>query len=413
MGLGGLGNGAGSSSKGGSVNQLAYRTGSAAGLVAISCCMAGCFLGYDSQWGATKRAQQAAAKHATPSELDATPADPSRSTASLHRLELRAYVSPRYSAEVTDERRQLARVVDNANEVLGPTLRLRLDLKEVRHWPATDERDLEVLIDELVALDPAQDGSWIVGFVGRPPTLQVSFEELGMAKLFGKHFVMRAMNDAAEYDAIESGLDELDEDRRRKLYRQRLRHKETAVFLHEIGHTLGVPHEIDKTTLMHPKYGHEATGFSPIAAQLMRMTLSQRLDPETMSLPMVARELIGKVKSTSSTWVEEDREAWLAMVQPLANPAEAAQKRPAHFDAARWQALTTAERVIFHALLKDEEAGNHTDAFARAKPLYEAHPDIIEIQDVRCRLALRIGGPPKEVQAHCADFTRLESQRRQ
>ncbi len=384
--------------------------GRAAGLVALSCCVAACFLGYDSRWGETKRAQQAAARRATPSVIEARPAGGAASTAPLRKLELRAYVSPRYSAEVTDERRQLARLVDSANEVLGPTLNLRLELKQVQPWPVADEGQLDRLVDELVALDPARETAWVAGFVGSPPTLQVSFKELGKATMFGKHFVMRAMSDAAEYDAIDRGFDELDEDQRRKLYRQRLRHKETAVFLHEIGHTLGVPHEVEETTLMNLMYHHEAASFSPAAVQLMRMTLSQRLDPDGQSPQMLARKLLGTVKSTSAKWVEEDLREWLGIVRPLAAEAVAAGKLPAGFDAARWQALTAAERVVFHAMLRDEEAGNHTDALGKAKLLGEGHPDTIEIQDARCRLAMRIGGRPDELQAHCADFRRLTSQ---
>jgi hypothetical protein len=47
-----------------------------------------------------------------------------------------------------------------------------------------------------------------------------------------------------------------------------------------------------------------------------------------------------------------------------------------------------------------------------AEALSDTHPDDVEVQDLRCRLALRIGGAPDALEAHCAAFKRLDGRAR-
>jgi hypothetical protein len=184
-------------------------------------------------------------------------------------MRVRAYVSDRYSAEVSDQEQKITGIIANANEVLGPTLDLQLDLAELRRWPITRDDDLDSLVNELATVDAGDDVGWVVGFVGKSATLEVSFHQLGMARMPGKHFVLRAMNDAVEYDFIQKNFGELDDRERSEIYNKRLEHKETSVFLHELAHTLGVPHTRKRRTVMHAIYDHKADRFSLAAAQLM------------------------------------------------------------------------------------------------------------------------------------------------
>jgi hypothetical protein len=371
----------------------------------LSCLMTSCFLGYDSRWGEAERHQRAQAARAAPSELRPTP---DRDRKPLTRQRLRVYVSASYAAQIGDEQRRIEKLVEQANRVLAPTIGLALEMGELRRWPLEGD-DLGAALIDLETRDAADGAGWVVGFVGRGPTVVTSFEQLGRARMHGRHFVLRAMNDAAEYDAIEQSFDELDDDERRALRKRRLDHKRTAVFLHEIGHTLGVPHEAGETALMHARYHHGAERFSDDAAALMRLTLAQRIGPESITPQALARSLVRRVESTPARWLADERMAYLAHLRSMTAPAAA---RPTDFDAARWRGMSEAERAAYRQAIEHERAGRPEEALRYAEALSDTHPDDVEVQDLRCRLALRIGGAPDALEAHCAAFKRLDGRAR-
>ena len=374
--------------------------------------LSGCFLGYDSRWGQAARSQKAAAAEAKPGELRATPSGSPTGAVSVQRV--RAYVASDYAAQITDERARITRIIEDANDVIGPTLALRLELDEVRPW---DEGagDLDDALAALETTDAASDVGWVIGFVGRHPTLRTDFTELGNARMHGRHFVMRAMNDAAEYDAINKRFDELDEAQRRELYKKRVQHKEVAVFLHELGHTLGVPHEVAEATLMHSHYARDATSFSEEAAGLMRLTLLRRLDPEAMSAEELSSALADRVRGSASRWVAEERDAWLAGLGSTGEVAGAmvsAVGVPEDVDDKRWRDLAPKERKAYLEAIELEEQERYEEAWQRVSPLFAAHPGHYEVQDLRCRLAMKRGGDPDELERQCAAFGRLDAKGR-
>lgn len=65
------------------------------------------------------------------------------------------------------------------------------------------------------------------------------------------------------------------------------RHKTAVVLLHELGHVLGVEHEIDSDSIMNASYSSHATTFSPTARGTMTATLDQRLHRKSVT-PVVA-----------------------------------------------------------------------------------------------------------------------------
>ena len=85
------------------------------------------------------------------------------------------------------------------------------------------------------------------------PTFSLSLDELGVAELAGRHAVVRALNDAAEREALAPVLRGLSESAQEDMFRERARHKAVAVVLHEIGHVLGSPHVIQTPSIMHPR----------------------------------------------------------------------------------------------------------------------------------------------------------------
>jgi hypothetical protein len=168
-------------------------------------------------------------------------------------------------------------LLDCANSVFVPDFGAAFAAVELKTFrPQADEEKLDGVLGELTEKDPGRDVDWVVGLATAVPHFAVSADDLGLAPLLGNHLAMRAMSDAQEYEAIQGSLTELSEDERLKLYQVRKRHKVCTVFLHEVAHTLGVPHELLASSLMNPRYQVEAQGFSDEAADIVRASLELR-----------------------------------------------------------------------------------------------------------------------------------------
>ncbi len=384
-----------------------------------------CF--FDSQWGSAKRAQTAALARAAPAALHATPEVPGETEIPARKpvrtLRIQARATARYAAEVVDWPRQLAELLDDANEVLGPTLGIRVEIASTVPWaPRAGEDDLGGLLAELSAEAPGPDATWVLGLAAALPRAEESFHQLGMATMPGRHLVMRAMNDAREYEAIERGFTEIDPAERRRLYRARKRHKAATVFLHEIGHTLGVPHEVLATTVMAPRYGAKVTGFSEAAAELLRLSLDHRLAPAAQTDQAFAEAFLHAVERSAASWVDDEREALLArlrsLAQPPAAPRPARGRRrspapdptpavPAGPAEDPLAALSPPDRQTYQRAVEDLAAGRIDDARRLSTPLFSAYPNVNEVQDFRCKLAMTSGGAFTVIKAECARLMEL------
>lgn len=385
------------------------------GLAVLAIAATSCF--YDSRWGETKRNQRSVARHETPGALAATPrgedeAPPGRPARAPRVLRLRAHATSRFAAEVVDWRRQLGDVIEDANRVLGPTLDVRLELAAASPWaPRSPDDDLPALLDELAASDPGADVERVVGLAGSVPRYESSFRQLGLAMMGRRHFVIRTMNDAHEYEAIRAKLDELGDDERAKVHRARKRHKTTSVFLHELAHTLSVPHEVDTGTIMGSRYDSKIEAFSPAAAALMRLTVARELEPAAQTDQAFARAVLEHVERTAAAWVPADREQVVARMQPLLlerrAPAPPAAARPQEAAAGgELAALGPADRAVFDQATREMKT-RPADAWTTAKPLFAAYPTVYAVQDLRCQLAMKIGMAWQAARTECAPLLRL------
>jgi hypothetical protein len=376
----------------------------AASLLVVTLAEAACF---DSRWLQMQQAQASAAKQAAPSEIRATPeteVGPEAPGKAVRALKVRAYATPRHAAEVVDWPRRFAELVDDANRILGPTLGARLEIEGARAWsPRGGDEDLEALSRELAELDPGQGAEWVVGLAGSLPRLELSFHQLGLANVMGKHLMVRATNDAREYEAIQQNLDRVDEKERLALYRARRRHKTVAVFLHEIGHTLGAIHERDRRVIMSPHYDAKSEGFSDASAELLRLVLHHRLEPSAKTEQEFARALADLVKRTSDGWDPAERDALLARLEHTASirggPSSPGRRSPGGDDPLA--ALRPADRALFEQATAEARAGRPRDAWARIKPLVGPYRDVLAVQDLRCQIAMKLGLSLDEVEAQC------------
>lgn len=367
-----------------------------------------------------QRSQAAAVQNATPKALHATPAgetDLAATTSKAARpLKLRAHATPGHAAEVVEWRRQLADLVDEANRVIGPTLNARLEIERAEPWsPRSGDDDLSALGAELAARDPGSGVEWVIALAASLPRIEQSFHQLGLGHVHGKHFVMRAMNDAREYAAIERELSRVDELERRKLYRARKRHKAVTVFLHELGHTLGAMHEPDAATIMHASYSARVEGYSAATAGLMRLSLDHRIAPAATTERAFVEALLAHVKLNGASWVASERDATVARLEAAlakraggarARATRAAPPTPPPADDLL-AALTAGDRAVFEQAVVEQREGRLREAWSRAKPLFVTYPDVYAVQDLRCQLAMQMGGAWGAVQAECARLMQL------
>ncbi len=398
--------------------------------------LSGCFGFYDSTWGQAKASQRRVAAARMPSQLRVDPQE-----AKLRRgdepmtpvstLRIRAYATPHYAAALVDGEAQLVETIRNANPELAQDLSIRLELADYRVWtsgsPADD--DLAGLLKAIEKEDPATDVDWVLVLASPRNVVALGADQLGVGNVLGRYLAIRAMSDAAEFDAIQRSYTELSDDEKHKLYDAIKHHKSATVLLHEIGHTLGMPHELDPRSLMSPRYDRQASAYSPYAARIGRRALELRAStlgtelhqqaaqaalnalhaaPEHTFEPKTAAEV-----EQLLTYHLQARGARTAASRPPSGNAPPnlnlvpAAPAPANAPAPAAGALATADRALFDQARREQAAGHIAEARALAKPLSERYPGNYAVQELRCQLAMKAQLPIAEEQAECEPLLRL------
>jgi hypothetical protein len=393
----------------------------ASGLVA-------CFVGYDSRWGETKRAQQRVAAQSTPASITAT-ADDDRAGADAGPRATRTWrvrwrIDGQYLAQTVDAPKRITELAEDSNRILEPTLGLHLETDRIEPWSRSADEKLEGALAELRGSDPKPDADLVVGLIGALPRETDSLHALGVATMLGRHVILRAAARAGEHDAIDVAFGELSADDRARMVRLRRRHRALAVFLHEVGHCLGAVHEADSSSLMNVSYDTKMSGFGGGAVALMRVALDEE------DLHRVARAQLALLEETANaTWIPGDKEREVAALQSLVqarasrdaravaaasaaaapSPSEgaymegaapsAAPEAPARLDAVARDRFIRAQKGL--------RGGNVTVAYEAAKPLFAAYPDELAVQDLRCQLAMLRWLPREQQTTECAAWTRL------
>lgn len=363
----------------------------------------GCFGGYDSRWGQSATVQrQYAAEHAPtlrgdrPEDKEGTPKAPART------LRVRAFVARTYASQVVDVSATLRDLFDDANDVTEPTLGVKLTLEGIRTWELAKDDDLGKTLVELRKADAATEVDWVVGFVGALPRATVSFHDLGMGDLPGRHVVLRAPSNAIAHDNVEKSYAELSEEERRRLQKDARRHRVAAVFLHEIGHTLGALHERSDRSLMYPEYRLRMTTFSPEAIGIMRGVLGHREVKTLDDQAALFHELAAGIRrAPAGVFFEEERTKYLAQADEIAAKAEAKKQAvapPAASGAASAAAPAEEEPSDLSGDDKDRfvraraavAAGDWVNGWETAKPLFASRRDSMAVQELRCKIATNV-----------------------
>jgi predicted Zn-dependent protease len=318
--------------------------------------------------------------------------------APLRVLKVRAYADAEYQAQTPRWNARIEEQVHRASAILEKQFGARLEVESVRSWPALRQgSSLRDALANLEAQDPGKGVEWVVGFVSSLRMFSAAQEELGVARLFGRHLVLRGMFSAAETDALDRALPLLSQTEREQLGRERRAHKETAVFLHEWAHTMGAFHERSPHSLMAPTYDIAQSSFSEASARIVGLALDYRDAPEGRERWAAAyREEVKR--SATLAWDSAALDEALLAASALAGagaPQPEKQKLP-ETDA---QAL---QRVL--ALRTAQDYGR---AEALLQPIAERHPENDEVQDLACSLAQERGAPAQMLLSACRAAAKL------
>lgn len=381
--------------------------------------VSGCIY-YDSRW-----LQNAEEKKHAQARLHPAALGSDRPRTGLGRIALvRAYATRAYVAETLNWEEQFDTLLADASRVLEPALGITLENGGTNLWePETGEAEPTAAIDALAKQDEGEGVQWVTGFLQSVPKLVTDYHRLGVGRLMSKYLVLRGSADAAELDAL-GKFDGVGEAERQKIYSERRRHKIVAVFLHELGHTLGATHRTARDTIMSPAYSPKERGFDDATLGLLKVTLSDHLAGNPYRS---APSALAYLEKDDGGWVGSDREQWMSTLRGMtpnrgAAPADtpgapattgsAAPTSIPEYALAKttplpFTSMTRQDRATYDSALATEKSGDSKGAWEAALPLFDAHPRVVEVQELRCRLAKERRFISVVVYVHCARLAAL------
>ncbi len=356
------------------------------GLFAL--CAQSCYATSAGQVGlvgmAAKDDEEAFAETLRPADISPT----RTSTRATRKLRVRVRAEERFQREVVGWQVRVYRQISRANELLVRDLGVELELVEIKPWAAkVDLTDLYPSFEELRTFDSAEDVDLVIGFM-TPLPVTASLDQLGIASLLGRHIVLRGMDDADEYEALERALGRISNEEREKLYSARLRHKEVASLLHELGHHFGAPHERDSASIMNATYDNSMSSFSTYAVELMQLGIEAR--GRGGSAAAATSRMAALLRSTEwDGWIDEDRQRLLALLQgdsrERSNSTDREYSRPADDGKARPESDPFAESR------EAARSGQFEFAWERLQPILDARKDDGAVQRLACEISAARG----------------------
>jgi len=310
---------------------------------------------------------------------------PTSTAAGAHDVKLRIWVDQEYQAHVIGWPDKVRDMVDRANAVVGPAYGIRF-VPELHSWNRErEDPNLERALEDLEKLDPGTDVGWVLGLTGVMGMATPNIHDIGRAKLYSKHMVEHAMDDAAEGQALDRAFTALSQDERIKLYRDRLHHKELVVLLHEWAHTLGAVHTRILSDLLYPSYDNTQGTFGPPNAEIIQQNLAERLRDANAVNTQAAHEVV--LKALQRDGCPACDPADLPKDLALAQSAPAAVQATTPPVKAPADALTESERAQANDAYARLKAGDTVGAWSLAQGLAKRHPDLAAAQVLACGVA--------------------------
>jgi hypothetical protein len=268
-------------------------------------------------WKAPVTRERDAAKRLEPGQLDLSPA-PDR-PAELRAIKLRVYADRDYRNIVLRWQSRMRTQIQRVNGVVAPVFGVRFEIESLRDWDASHAgMQLEPILKELEALDPAREVDWVVGLATPLQGVARSIHQVGMSRLLVRHFVLRGMDDEQEIRALERELALISPEERGSLYAARKAHKEIVIFLHEWGHTMGLLHNEDPTVVMNPAYDNRQAAFSDFELRVISLVLDRRLTHRSEPYPESADLLPVMQRAPASEGADRERAELVAFLRQRA-----------------------------------------------------------------------------------------------
>lgn len=303
---------------------------------------------------------------------------------------VRVYADEDFRAQHVHWKQDIQEQLDDANQLLIPAIGLRVEAIELKPWEVrTASRELADVIADLEHLDAGDDVAWVIGMVSSLPIVAAGFEQLGMARPLGRHVVLRGFADQEEAKAFEQGLPTLSSYDREALEDARRKHKLAALLVHELGHTLGAPHEVDATWVMNPSYQIAMATLSEQSRRLMLLTLERWLEqPHEPAGAMAGRLLTFMDENPWGGWNEDEaNELRAALGQIASAPATATGDvtGPPPVPAAALEQFRGAQLLA--------RRGKYDEALGELDALLAAYPSAPELRLGVCQITLAKDGP--------------------
>lgn len=353
--------------------------------------------GMSSRWMRDRRW----AAELAPKALEPTPT----AGGTIGRARVRVHADRGYQAQNPDHHAKIRLMVARASQILEPTTGMALEVTEIRSWQREGGggEDLTAALEELAGADPGDDVDLVIGMVDALSHVSQDQHLMGRAQVLGRHLVVRGLDNAREVAAIEKQLRTLSAADRQALYSRRKQHKEQAILLHELAHTLGGLHVTGDRDILNPFYDHRVVDFGRATALLMRAVVRARLARgEGTARREWAEVLAFARKNESPGWREEEKDYLLAELERMAEGAEEEEAGDTLRDAVR-----KSDRERFHEAERLRAAGRALDAWVALEPLLDFYPEEPAVHRLACRLAVDARRDPAEIESRCARIVQI------
>lgn len=353
--------------------------------------LAGCYTNAFSNAARSKQIQREALEDALPATLEV----PGPLPGVGRTARVRVWAAEDFRAQRVRWRAQIEEELDEVNQFLVPAVGVKLDAVAIEPWPVQSaERSLGDLLDQLAAEDPGDDVDWVIGYSSGLSLVEGSFEQLGVARPLGRHLVVRGYVDRDERDGFARAYPETSDADRERVLAARRRHKQATILIHELAHTLGVPHERDESWIMSAFYTPKMETLSTQSRTVMQLSLETWLSPRgTFDVTTLAARLTSYYESNPwGGWSDDQRQV---LADLRATVASGGGPKTSGLAGEAREQLERARRLA--------SGGKLREALAELESLVAAYPATADVRESICEVHVALDGPTSAATTKACD----------
>jgi hypothetical protein len=354
--------------------------------------LAGCFTNALSNANKSKQIQREALEDALPATLEVP--EPLPGTGRTARV--RVWAAEDYRTQHVRWRAQIEEELDDVNQFLVPAVGIKLEAEAIEPWEvSTADRGLAELLTELATHDPGDDVDWVIGYGSGLSLVEGSFDQLGMARPLGRHLMVRGYSVGSERDQFARAYPSTSAADRDRVLAARRRHKQATVLIHELAHTLGVPHEREPTWLMATSYATTMSTLSKQSRAVMQLALETWLTPRaSFDLASLAARLTSYFESNPwGGWEPDDHGQLVAELRAVVSSGRGASP----------SGLTGPAREQYEHAVRLAASGKPAEALAELEALVAAYPATPDVRLAICQGRIALDGPTAATASKACD----------